>query len=43
MEIVLRDLPKDERVNVVGYVTEDDIYKLNSYRYGFKYYFEEGE
>lgn len=43
MQIVLRDLPKDERVNVVGYVQEDEIYKLRFYRCGFKYYFEEGE
>ena len=43
LQVVLKDLPQDEKVNVVGYVREKDMYKLDYYRYGFKYHLKEGD
>ena len=46
MEVVLKDKEADERVNVVGYINNDDLYKLSAYKDGMSYDFieeKEGE
>lgn len=37
MQIILKALSADERVNVAGIISENDMYKLDYFRYGFKY------
>lgn len=41
LEIALTDLPADVRVNVIGRIAEDDLWKLAYYRYGAEYRFQE--
>lgn len=41
VQIVMVDLPKDERVNVIGEVNPEDLEKLNYYQYGYVYEFVE--
>ena len=40
VQVVLKELTEDERVNVVGYVHPDDMDKLSFYRYGYAYRFQ---
>lgn len=39
LQIVLQPLLKDERVNVVGYIDEQDTWKLDAYKEGFDFQF----
>ncbi|MDO4940676.1 MAG: MupG family TIM beta-alpha barrel fold protein [Erysipelotrichaceae bacterium] len=39
LQVVLKDNPKDDRVNVVGYIEEDELLKLEYYRQGYEYLF----
>lgn len=39
LQVVLKDSEADERVNVVGYIDEDELKKLEYYRQGYKYLF----
>lgn len=39
LQVVLKDSVADEKVNVVGYINNDDLYKLKFYINGYKYKF----
>lgn len=41
LQMILTDLEADHRVNVVAYIDEKDMFKLNYYRDGFKYVLKE--
>lgn len=46
MQVLLDNMEADERVNVVGYINNDDLYKLSAYKDGMSYDFieeKEGE
>lgn len=39
LQIVLAELPEDDRVNVVGYIDKDESWKLQYYKHGYAYRF----
>lgn len=39
LQIVLEKLPEDDRVNVIGYIDEDEQWKLQYYKHGYAYQF----
>ena len=39
LQIVLKNLPQDNRVNVIGYIEEEERWKLQYYRQGYDYIF----
>lgn len=39
LQVVLKDNDADEKVNVVGYIEEDELRKLEYYRQGYRYMF----